>query len=130
MIPSLSSDKKTATTFALVHRPQTDPLIHDPEASDMVFTKISEPAKKPEVQGITSTKRIIRCPTDSDDSRPHPRAVKSKPPPISKKHSEMKPQKSARTKEKPPNTEFTTMTPSTITCNICAKSPTPATPFF
>ncbi|RPA78619.1 Low temperature viability protein [Ascobolus immersus RN42] len=49
-------DKKTATTFALVHRPQTDPLINDPEASDMVFTKISEPAKKPEATSSKAAK--------------------------------------------------------------------------
>jgi protein LTV1 len=30
-------DKKTATHFTLVHRPQNDPLIHDPEASSMVL---------------------------------------------------------------------------------------------
>lgn len=30
-------DKKTATHFTLVHRPQTDPLIHDESASSMVL---------------------------------------------------------------------------------------------
>ncbi|PSS18728.1 hypothetical protein M430DRAFT_35157 [Amorphotheca resinae ATCC 22711] len=30
-------DKKTATHFTLVHRPQNDPLIHDPSASSMVL---------------------------------------------------------------------------------------------
>ncbi|KAF4632356.1 hypothetical protein G7Y89_g5774 [Cudoniella acicularis] len=30
-------DKKTATHFTLVHRPQNDPLIHDAEASSMVL---------------------------------------------------------------------------------------------
>ncbi|KZF19176.1 Low temperature viability protein [Xylona heveae TC161] len=36
-------DKKNATTFALVHRAQNDPRIHDSDAPDMVFTEISKP---------------------------------------------------------------------------------------
>ncbi|TKA31026.1 hypothetical protein B0A50_01994 [Salinomyces thailandicus] len=32
-------DKKTATTFALVHRAQNDPLIHDQDAPPMVFAE-------------------------------------------------------------------------------------------
>ncbi|SMR59762.1 unnamed protein product [Zymoseptoria tritici ST99CH_3D1] len=32
-------DKKTATTFALVHRAQNDPLIHDENAPSMVFAE-------------------------------------------------------------------------------------------
>ena len=32
-------DKKSATTFTLVHRAQDDPLINDDEAPDMVFTE-------------------------------------------------------------------------------------------
>jgi protein LTV1 len=35
----LCSNKKNATTFSLVYRAQNDPRIHDPEASDMVFTE-------------------------------------------------------------------------------------------
>jgi protein LTV1 len=33
------SNKKNATTFSLVYRAQNDPRIHDPDASDMVFTE-------------------------------------------------------------------------------------------
>jgi protein LTV1 len=36
-------DKKNATTFSLVYRAQNDPKIHDPEASDMVFTQKPNP---------------------------------------------------------------------------------------
>jgi protein LTV1 len=36
-------DRKTATTFSLVYRTQNDPLIHDPDASDMVFAEKANP---------------------------------------------------------------------------------------
>ncbi|KAI9877605.1 MAG: hypothetical protein M1830_003313 [Pleopsidium flavum] len=36
-------DKKSATSFALVHRAQNDPKIHDAEASDMVFQEVAAP---------------------------------------------------------------------------------------
>lgn len=39
----IDSDKKSATTFALVHRSQNDPRIHDAEASDMVFKEVAAP---------------------------------------------------------------------------------------
>ncbi|KAH0537381.1 hypothetical protein FGG08_005823 [Glutinoglossum americanum] len=39
-------DKKHATTFALVHRPQNDPRIHDEDASDMVFKEVVAPNQK------------------------------------------------------------------------------------
>ncbi len=39
-------DKKTATTFSLVYRAQNDPLIHDSEASYMVFTEKANPNRK------------------------------------------------------------------------------------
>lgn len=35
------SDKSTATTFALVHRPQNDPQIHDASSSQMVFQELA-----------------------------------------------------------------------------------------
>jgi len=38
-----SSDKKTATTFNLVFRPQNDPLIHDESAPDMVLAPVINP---------------------------------------------------------------------------------------
>ncbi|KAF2718676.1 Low temperature viability protein [Polychaeton citri CBS 116435] len=38
-MPRRTFDKKNATTFALVHRAQNDPLIHDDNASSMVFTE-------------------------------------------------------------------------------------------
>lgn len=40
------SDKKNATTFTLVHRPQNDPLIHDGEASSMVFKPVQSGNQK------------------------------------------------------------------------------------
>lgn len=36
--------KKTSTTYALVNRPQNDPLVHDDEAPSHVFTQISGPS--------------------------------------------------------------------------------------
>ncbi|KAF2637687.1 Low temperature viability protein [Massarina eburnea CBS 473.64] len=36
-------DKKTAINYKLVHRAQNDPRIHDPDASDMVFTEVNTP---------------------------------------------------------------------------------------
>jgi hypothetical protein len=42
----IDSDKKNATTFALVHRPQNDPKIHDEHASDMVFKEVAAPNQK------------------------------------------------------------------------------------
>lgn len=38
-MPRRKFDKKNATTFALVHRAQNDPLIHDENAPSMVFTE-------------------------------------------------------------------------------------------
>ena len=35
------SDKSTATTFTLVHRPQNDPKIHDASSSSMVFQELA-----------------------------------------------------------------------------------------
>lgn len=39
MPPRRKFDKNTSTTFALVHRAQNDPLIHDENAPSMVFTE-------------------------------------------------------------------------------------------
>ena len=36
-----TSDKKTATNYQLRYRAQTDPLIHDDQASDLVFTQVT-----------------------------------------------------------------------------------------
>lgn len=36
-----SSDKSTSTTFALVHRPQNDPKIHDEASNSMVFQELA-----------------------------------------------------------------------------------------
>jgi protein LTV1 len=47
---SLHSDKKTATHFTLVHRPQNDPLIHDEDAPQMVLNP-TNPTKKPTGKG-------------------------------------------------------------------------------
>ena len=38
-MPRRKFDKSNSTTFSLVYRAQNDPRIHDPEASDMVFTE-------------------------------------------------------------------------------------------
>ncbi len=37
------SDKSTSTTYALVHRPQNDPKIHDVSSSSMVFQELAPP---------------------------------------------------------------------------------------
>ncbi|KAH7117007.1 low-temperature viability protein-like protein ltv1 [Dendryphion nanum] len=46
-------DKKSATTFQLVHRAQNDPRIHDADASDMVFKELTTPnlRQDPEAAG-------------------------------------------------------------------------------
>lgn len=44
------SDKKEATTFALVHREQADPRIHDEGASSMVFSEVAAPNSQPQTQ--------------------------------------------------------------------------------
>ena len=41
MPPRRKFDKNTSTTFALVHRAQNDPLIHDENAPSMVFAEKS-----------------------------------------------------------------------------------------
>lgn len=41
MLTLSSSDKSTSTTFALVHRPQNDPKIHDAASSSMVFQELA-----------------------------------------------------------------------------------------
>ncbi|KAK3111984.1 Protein ltv1 [Teratosphaeriaceae sp. CCFEE 6253] len=38
-------DKRTATTFSLVHRAQNDPLLHDENAPSMVFVEKSAPSR-------------------------------------------------------------------------------------
>ncbi|GAM86843.1 hypothetical protein ANO11243_048630 [Dothideomycetidae sp. 11243] len=40
-------DKKSATTFALVHRAQNDPLIHSSDAPQMVFAEIGSSSRQP-----------------------------------------------------------------------------------
>ncbi|KAI9677489.1 MAG: hypothetical protein M1817_006443 [Caeruleum heppii] len=39
-------DKKSATTFALVHREQNDPRLHDASSSSMVFKEVAAPNQK------------------------------------------------------------------------------------
>lgn len=41
-------DKKTSTTYALVHRAQNDPRIHDEDAPDMVFAEKAQPRRPTE----------------------------------------------------------------------------------
>jgi protein LTV1 len=43
-------DRKTATTFSLVYRAQNDPLIHDQDASDMVFAEKANPNRDNKVK--------------------------------------------------------------------------------
>lgn len=49
-------DKKSATTFQLVHRAQNDPRIHDAEASDMVFKEINTPNLRQDPEAATSSR--------------------------------------------------------------------------
>jgi protein LTV1 len=44
-------DKKTSTTFALVHRAQDDPLIHDADAPSMVFAEKQQ--QQPKARRVT-----------------------------------------------------------------------------
>ena len=46
--------KKNATRYALVHRAQNDPFIHDENASSQIFATISGPSKKLHSGGISS----------------------------------------------------------------------------
>lgn len=41
--PPYRSDKSTATTFAVVHREQNDPRIHDASSSSVVFQEVAPP---------------------------------------------------------------------------------------
>ena len=43
MTNSVCRDKSTSTTFALVHRPQNDPKIHDGPSNSMVFQELVPP---------------------------------------------------------------------------------------
>ncbi|OCK82713.1 low-temperature viability protein-like protein ltv1 [Lepidopterella palustris CBS 459.81] len=47
-------DKKTATTFQLVHRAQNDPRIHDSDAPDMVFKETITPNLRPNSSQLPS----------------------------------------------------------------------------
>lgn len=48
--------RKTATRYALVHRPQNDPLINDENAPSQIFTEISGPSKAIPGEGSASLK--------------------------------------------------------------------------
>ncbi|KKA28408.1 hypothetical protein TD95_000232 [Thielaviopsis punctulata] len=52
-------DKKNATTFQLVHRPQNDPLIHDENAPDMVLNPIQTPDPSAASQPVGKTLRDL-----------------------------------------------------------------------
>lgn len=43
---NLHSDKKSSSTFQIRYRSQQDPLIHDQDASDFVFTAVNAPNQK------------------------------------------------------------------------------------
>jgi len=55
--PTISSSKKTYTTYALVHRPQNDPRINDSEASSHVFAQISGKTAPSTAPSTSSTTR-------------------------------------------------------------------------
>ncbi|CUS10954.1 unnamed protein product [Tuber aestivum] len=51
-------DKKNATNYQLRHRAQTDPLIHDDQASDLVFTQVTAPNASRSTPSATSPSKI------------------------------------------------------------------------
>ncbi|KAH8879631.1 Low temperature viability protein [Thozetella sp. PMI_491] len=64
-------DKKTATHFTLVHRPQNDPLIHDDEAPSMVLnpTQLPNAAKGVSTRGSTISDLASQLGADADRIR-------------------------------------------------------------
>ncbi|KAL1304482.1 hypothetical protein AAFC00_003472 [Neodothiora populina] len=57
MAPRKWIDKKNATTFALVHRAQNDPLINDADAPAMVFAELERPAGKAAQPGSSKVRQ-------------------------------------------------------------------------
>ncbi|RPB05679.1 Low temperature viability protein [Choiromyces venosus 120613-1] len=53
-------DKKTATNYQLRYRAQTDPLIHDDQASDLVFTQVAAPNSTPSTTASSSSSSKIK----------------------------------------------------------------------
>jgi len=62
-------DKKTATTFSLVHRAQNDPLIHDENAPSMVFAERQAPRRQPEEDDYGSSSSAASVASGSSSYR-------------------------------------------------------------
>lgn len=61
------SDKSTSTTFALVHRPQNDPRIHDASSSSMVFQELA-PTQAHKIKNRTQLESELFGHSDRADS--------------------------------------------------------------
>ena len=64
---SFFSDKSTSTTFALVHRPQNDPRIHDASSSSMVFQELA-PTQAHKVKTRKQLESELFGPSDGADA--------------------------------------------------------------
>ncbi|KAL8781044.1 MAG: hypothetical protein Q9213_006189 [Squamulea squamosa] len=62
-------DKNKATTFALVHRPQNDPKLHDASSSSMVFQELA-PSQPRKIKTRTDLESELFQNTDSISSQP------------------------------------------------------------
>ncbi|CAO1603940.1 Protein ltv1 [Xanthoria calcicola] len=62
-------DKNNATTFALVHRPQNDPKIHDASSSSMVFQELA-PSQARKIKTRTDLESELFQDTDRIGSQP------------------------------------------------------------
>lgn len=58
MPPSKPFSRKTATKYALVHRPQNDPRINDADAPAQVFTEISGPSSGTRSNASTTSGKV------------------------------------------------------------------------
>ncbi|KAG0637929.1 Low temperature viability protein [Tuber brumale] len=57
-------DKKTASNYQLRYRAQTDPLVHDDQASDLVFTQVIAPNASRSIPASTASSSKIKTTTD------------------------------------------------------------------
>ncbi|KAL8878592.1 MAG: hypothetical protein Q9198_003627 [Flavoplaca austrocitrina] len=62
-------DKENATTFALVHRPQNDPRIHDASSSSMVFQELA-PSQARKIKTLTDLESELFQNTDHTSTQP------------------------------------------------------------
>ncbi|KAK5134869.1 hypothetical protein LTR08_005959 [Meristemomyces frigidus] len=70
MPPRRPFDKKTATTFSLVHRAQNDPRIHDENAPAMVFTEKQTPHRPPHDDDAAPSSSASVASSTSSRARP------------------------------------------------------------